>query len=326
MNSAVVWILSASAAIIPTTLYVLVLWWLDRYEKEPRGLLLLAFFWGALPATLLSLLAEHYLGRPLSALGPAVAELMTGALLAPIVEEGTKCLALCLLLLFLRTEFDDVLDGIVYGATVGFGFAMTENALYFARSFQTGGIEAFRASILLRGVVFGMNHALFTSVFGAALGYVRTYKEGRRRWSMPVLGLLGAITLHSVHNLFAALSGVLCFSLVISLISDWGGVLVILVVMLLAGRQEKRWIAKHLQAEVASGFLTQAEYDMLGSYRRRLVAQWKARRQQGPAEARRLRRLAQLATELAFKLEQGDQARVQSLRGEIATSRTGSEP
>ena len=36
-----------------------------------------------------------------------------------------------LLFLLVRNEFDNVLDGVVYGAVIGFGFAMTENTLYF---------------------------------------------------------------------------------------------------------------------------------------------------------------------------------------------------
>ena len=45
-------ILSILASVIPTILYVLLLWRLDRYEKEPIKLLAIAFFWGAVPATI----------------------------------------------------------------------------------------------------------------------------------------------------------------------------------------------------------------------------------------------------------------------------------
>jgi len=326
MGNAVAWLISTLAAVIPTTIYVLILWWFDRYEKEPRRLLLVAFLWGAVPAIMISVLAEAALGHPLAAVGEATTELMSSSLLAPVVEEGIKGLAVFLLFLFFRREFDDVLDGIIYGATIGFGFAMTENAFYFMGSLASGGLQRLTLTVFFRALVFGLNHALFTSVFGAALGYARTVRKGYRRWVVPPLGLLGAMALHGVHNLFAVLSRITCFSLLLGLISDWSGALVIFAVMTLAWQQEKRWIAMHLKAEVASGLITQEEYDMIGSYRRRLAAQWRARSRYGQAEARRLSKLAQLATELAFKVEQGDEHTAQKLRGEIAALHAAQKP
>jgi len=321
MDSTLTWLVSILAAVIPAVVYVLILWWFDRYEKEPRRLLLVAFVWGALPAIIVSILAESALGQPLATLGEGTAELMSGSLLAPLVEETAKGLAVFLLFLFFRSEFDDVLDGIIYGATIGFGFAMTENVFYFMRSLSTIGAQGLTVTVLLRTFVFGLNHALFTAVFGAALGYVRLAKTGCQRWVAAPLGLLGAMALHGVHNLFAALAEITCFSLLLSVLSNWGGVLVILVVMALALQREKRWIATHLKAEVESGLLTQEEYEMIGSYRRRLAAQWQAWSRYGRSEALRLSKLAQLATELAFKVEQGDERTAQKLRGEIATVR-----
>jgi hypothetical protein len=71
---------------------------------------------------------------------------------------------------------------------------------------------------------------------------------------------------------------------------------------------------------VDSGLLTEEEYHVLGSYNRRMAAWWRARLHSGQ-EARRFTRFTQLATELAFKLEQGDQARADKLRVEIAKLR-----
>ena len=38
------------AAAVPAAFYGLLIWWLDRYEKEPLWLILVAFLWGSLPA------------------------------------------------------------------------------------------------------------------------------------------------------------------------------------------------------------------------------------------------------------------------------------
>src|SRR5258706_13058636 len=63
------------AAALPTAVYSLLLWWLDRYEKEPLPLILAAFLWGALPAFALAGLLELGVAaaRERSPLGPGVA-------------------------------------------------------------------------------------------------------------------------------------------------------------------------------------------------------------------------------------------------------------
>jgi len=320
------WLVSILAAVVPTIVYVLVLWWLDRYEQEPRRLLLATFVWGAAPAILLSILAEGALEVPLGSVVGGAAEVVSSSIAAPAVEELFKGLALLSLFLLFRREFDDVLDGIIYGATVGFGFAMTENFLYFLGSSQEVGPEGLTLLIVLRSFVFGLNHALFSSVFGGMLGYARAAKVGCKRWIAPGVGLCGAALLHGVHNLFASLASVTCFSLSISVLSNWSGIAVWFAVMVLAWRQEKRWIAEHLQAEVASGLLSPQDYEMIGSYRKRLAARYRALVTGGLQEARRLGRLAQLSTDLAFKIEQGDQATAFLLRNQIKNVQMSSPP
>jgi protease PrsW len=305
------------SAIVPTIIYVWVLWWLDRYEQEPRRLLVSAFVWGAVPAVAVSAIGETILGQPFAMWDEASSALVLSSLIAPAVEEAAKGLAVLLIFLLFYQEFDDVLDGIIYGATVGFGFAMTENALYFFRGYGAGGMEQLTALVLVRGVVFGLNHALYTSAFGAALGYARTAHHWWLKWIMPFCGFCAAITLHAIHNLFASLTDVTCYSLVLSIVSDWGGVAVMFVVIILAWQKEKAWIASHLLVEVDTGLISRQEYEMIGSYRRRLGAQWRALIHDGTAEVRRLRNLAQWATELAFKLEQKDQPAATALRAKI---------
>src|SRR3712207_3352311 len=147
------------------------LWRLDRYEREPLHLLAVTFLWGALPALIVAVLAELVLGR----LGEDIFHpAQEATLIAPLVEEPLKALALIALFLFMRHEFNGVLDGIVYGALIGFGFAMSENMLYYLAN-----PEQLAPLWLLRSVLFGFNHAFFTSIVGIGLGLVRL---DRRRW------------------------------------------------------------------------------------------------------------------------------------------------
>jgi RsiW-degrading membrane proteinase PrsW (M82 family) len=60
-------LLSVLATLVPSVAIIVVLWWLDRYEKEPLWLLSIVFFWGAVPTIILSLLAQLFVDAPLEA-------------------------------------------------------------------------------------------------------------------------------------------------------------------------------------------------------------------------------------------------------------------
>lgn len=304
--------LSVFAAVFPTLIYAGIVHWFDRYEKEPFRLIILAFLWGAIPAAVLSLVVEIILDAPLAVLSTASAEVLSSTAVAPFVEETTKGLALLGLFFFRRCEFDNVLDGIVYGALVGLGFAMTENFIYFTNAFHEGGYGQLTFVILMRSFVFGLNHALYTSVSGAGLGYARTSRSCWKRLAMPVIAFSAGVGLHIFHNLFATLAEQRVFALLIGFAGDWAAVLAVFVIVALAWRDEKKWIAEELRSEVELGILSTDEYAMTISYRKRLRAQLGALLSDSLRRARALSRLSQLATELAFKKHQ---ARIHGLSG-----------
>jgi RsiW-degrading membrane proteinase PrsW (M82 family) len=294
--------LSLLAGVVPTAIYAAVIWWFDRYEKEPLWLLAVTFLWGAIPAVMLSLVAELILGIPVSVLGGGIlADVVESGGVAPVVEEVAKAVALLGLFVFLRCEFDSVLDGIIYGALVGFGFAMTENVLYFLGSLFTEGWAEWGIVVFSRAIVFGLNHAFFTSLTGAALGFARLSRAAWEKWLVPAFGLGLAIAFHAFHNVGASLVELSCLAIFFSFLTDWGGILVVLVVILLAAQQEKKWITQELKEEVASGVLSPAGYALTISYRRRFGARWEALVGQNWQRWCQLGRLFHLATELAFK-------------------------
>jgi RsiW-degrading membrane proteinase PrsW (M82 family) len=316
MNLLALLALITGLALAPALLYVLLIWWLDRYEKEPISLAVLAFVWGATPAILLALVFEILLGIPLGGAGP-IGEFSEATVVAPIVEEATKGIILFVLFLAYRHEFDDVLDGILYGALVGLGFSVVENIVYgFSSAYpdgynpgQTPSLDAVIGIWFLRSGVFGLNHAIFTSITGATLGYLRANPQARLRPVMPVFGLGGAMFFHSLHNSLVTVSGLAgnelaCAGCLISILADWSGVAVIVVVAILAGAKERRWIEQQLWEEVTVGRLHPAEYYMLISAPRRWRARWAALSQHGWRAFRQLGLLQQLATELAFRKQQ----------------------
>jgi RsiW-degrading membrane proteinase PrsW (M82 family) len=328
-----IFLIALFGALIPTVVYVLFVWWLDRYEKEPLWLLAFAFMWGAIPAAILSIVLELIFDIPIEAFGSdgLIANLASVSVGAPLIEESVKGLALIGLVLLFRREFDDVLDGIVYGAMIGFGFAMTENMVaYFLPILDSEGIGAGLINILLRTTVFGFNHAFWTGITGAAVGYARLATDWRERLMVPIGGWALAVTLHAIHNAGVTLvEQTFCLSLGVSVALDWGGLLLLMLVAYFALRRESRWIARGLAEEVRRGALSQQEFDLLRSAGQRLWLHWEAWGRGGRVAYRAVGYYYQCATELAFKKqhlrslgdEGGNLAQIQELRHQLAASR-----
>ena len=320
-------------ALIPTAIYIAFVWWLDRYEKEPLWLLALAFLWGAIPAAIISLFLELVVDVPIAALGgeSLLADLASVTIGAPLVEESAKGIALIVLVLVFQREFDDVLDGIVYGATIGFGFAFSENLFaYFLPILSQEGISSGLTNIWMRSVVFGFNHAFWTGITGAAVGYARLSRNWTHRLLVPVAGWAVAVLLHAIHNAGATLvEQTSCLSLGVSLVVDWGGVLLLLGIAIMVLRKERQWIERGLVEEVRRGALTPQEYDLLRSAGQRMWVRWSAWGRGGRRAYRLVGRYYQCATELAFKKqhlrslgdEGGNLAEIQRLRELLAANR-----
>jgi len=308
------WALLGSLAmgVIPTLLYVLVIWRIDRYEKEPLRLLAVAFVWGAAPAILLSAVAEITLDASLAVLPEGSQQLVSASLIAPPIEEIVKGIALWGLFVLVRREFDGVLDGIIYGSIIGFGFAMTENIFYFVGAWQHGGMSQWGTVVLFRTLAFGFNHALFTSCTGIGFGLARFQRSRLEGAVVVLMGLGMGIALHLLHNFFVSVEG---FCL-LGFILDWSGVLILFAVVALAWSKERTIIRTQLSEEIASGLLTAAQLETIVSHRERLRRQWQLLGVSGLQQARIYRKIVETATDLAFRKDQ--QARMGDERGNAA--------
>ena len=292
-------ILSIIASVIPTICYIGVIYWVDQYEKEPLWLLAAAFIWGAIPSIVIALIANTTLSLPFYLFSAEdTVDFFTGFLIAPPVEESIKGAALLGILFFQRHQIDSPLDGIIYGAMVGIGFAMVENVVYFMAQFEAGGFTAWGINIFFRAGVFGLNHALFTAMTG--LGIAVSHLSTRRalRLSAPVLGWMVAVALHAFHNLGASLGGVFCF---VTPLAAWGGVMITLVIIVWSLYQERLWMQEHLKMEVAVGTLTLRQYEIASSWQMRISHLVGILQRDGYRQFRRTSRFFQLCARLAYR-------------------------
>lgn len=303
--------LSAAASSIPAVFYAGVILRLDRYETEPMRTVAACFAWGAIGAVLLSIIGSLILEDVISqATSPEFASGASIILGAPFIEETCKGIAVLAVLWFARDEFDSTLDGLVYGALVGAGFALTENILYFGQTYMEGGLGPFGALVVARAILGGLAHPAYTAVTGAALGWARSqYGQGWKRFVVPVLGWMIAVSLHMAWNgglvLTAGWLGpdasLLQLVAVQTLIVLVPAVSVLYAVARLSHRSELAILREELPAEVAHGTFSEGEYRTITDDARRRQTLEVARSRGGRALRSRQLAFFHTAADLAFR-------------------------
>ena len=127
---------------VPMFLFAGFINWLDRYEKEPKILLGATFMWGVLIAGGGAYIINTVLGMGVYIVtgSEGATDFATASIIAPIVEESLKGLAVLVVFLLFRKEFDSILDGVIYAGITALGFAAIENVLYiYNYGYQEGG-------------------------------------------------------------------------------------------------------------------------------------------------------------------------------------------
>lgn len=312
-------------AFIPAFFFSWFLYWLDRYEKEPRWLLLMTFFWGGFFAIIGTLIVATIfeIGFSLVLNDAVLEDIAGGSITAPIVEEFMKGLAVLLVFLIFRKEFDSILDGMIYGGVTALGFAATENAFYiYDRGFSVSGWSGFWFLVFVRVVLVGWQHPFYTAFTGIGFAVSRLSRNLAAKYLAPLAGLAMAIIAHSFHNTLASLTrgwGGLALGALI----DWGGWLFMFLFAVWMIRREGRLLPKHLQQEVAEGRITAAQLRTAASPFGASLASLGAL---GRGKFRATTRFYQVLGELAHKMEEvsilGDEggyaAIIERLRGEMA--------
>ena len=296
-------------AVVQTIVFLLLIRFLDLYEREPISVLALMALWGAVGATSLSAAGNVAVQRLL----PERIDVLFGtAIYAPVVEElakGAALVAFVALSLWARgrfgvPHFEGVTDGIVYGAAVGLGFAFTEDVLYLLLGASERGLEAGFVTYLARRDFFGLgmlHHAIFTGAFGVGLGLATWTRRRGAAVFFSAAGLLLGMLLHALNNGAAQLVLYFRYGLddavayaenqvvgtlyermaatagdVASFMRFFDYVLVSLfaLAIVLWLRHQRRVIHEELREETENGLISRAEWELLPSYWKRTMWYW----------------------------------------------------
>lgn len=190
-------------SIAPALLLAAYVRYADVTTAEPLSLLVGTFALGVLFAGFAGVLNSLF--QPIFGAIPVIGTVFFFYLVVGPVEETVKLLAVRLYP-YRNTRFDAVIDGAVYGAVAGLGFATIENAIYIAGQVNDptianvfvagGGITPLRA-------LAGPGHVIYSAIAGYYLGLAKFNPD--RAGPIVVKGLLIAVLVHATYNTLSAI-------------------------------------------------------------------------------------------------------------------------
>lgn len=249
--------------------YLFFIRWADRFEPEPWWLILAAFVWGALFATLGGGLSSSIAQSVVSAVfeaSPKELDIIGATVFAPVFEEGAKGLGVMLIALVsalgLR-ELDGPLDGAIYGGVVGLGFTLTEDILYVANQYATNGLGGFVVLFFLRTVLLGLSHCTFTACTGLGFGIATQSSNWVVKLGAPIFGFGCAMAMHAMHNSLPTFFG--DGGLVLMLLISWLIDILFFVLLALLVVRDRAIVVRELFGEVGN-LLHPRELQLVSSY------------------------------------------------------------
>lgn len=317
--------LSIFFGFVPMFAYAALIYWVDRYEKEPKKLLRNVFLWGALVASAGAFFINTITGLGIYAItgSETATDFTTSTIIAPLVEETLKGMAVLLVFFLARNEFDSILDGIIYAAVTALGFAATENAYYiYTYGYQESGFAGIFEMTFIRAIVVGWQHPFYTAFIGIGLAYSRNSHSPLMKFIAPILGWLVAMFTHAFHNALASSSeSLLC---VVGTIFDWSGWFAMLIFIFFMLRKERNILVQHLAEEIQLGTITLQHYQLACSpirQSRTRLSGWRSGRR------KQIESFLNLCGELAHKKDQflrhgdesGNLAIIERLRSELTS-------
>ncbi len=175
-------------ALAPVAIIAAYVYYRDKYEKEPIGLLLKALIAGGLTVIPI-LFVEKFLMLFIGSFSGILKPAYNAFVVAAFTEELFKYLAL-ILLFWKSKEFNEKFDGIVYAIFISLGFAAVENVMYVTQyGYSTG---------LVRAITAVPAHAIFGATMGFYAGLAKFYPKERKQLLWKSIGL--PILLHGIYD------------------------------------------------------------------------------------------------------------------------------
>ena len=177
-------------------------WYSDVTTNEPLSLLAATFILGVLTAGFAAVV--NGVLQPVFATLGGIGMVLFFYLIVGPVEESVKLLAVRLYA-YNDARFAAVIDGAVYGAVAGLGFATIENAIYISRAVgEVGGLSlgldliGIGGDITATRALAGPGHVIYSSFAGYYLGLAKFNPENRG--PIIIKGLIIAAVIHATYN------------------------------------------------------------------------------------------------------------------------------
>jgi RsiW-degrading membrane proteinase PrsW (M82 family) len=227
-----------------------------------------AFVWGMVIAAGGAFILNTVFGIVIYGLtgSEGAAEFGTTSISAPVIEEGLKGLAVLIVFLMFRNEFDSVLDGIVYAAITAMGFAAIENVLYIYRNgYLENSWQGFWTLVFVRVILVGWMHPFFTAFTGIGLAIARMTRNVLAKIIAVPIGYATAVAAHAFHNTFSTLVGG-SGGFFLGIFVDYIGYIVMLGFIIWMIVSERNMLRRNLREEVASGMISLKQYNTAISF------------------------------------------------------------
>ena len=179
------------SAFAPSIAYLLYIWRKEKIEREPLLAVIITFSYGFILSTTIASILEI----PITKFAKIIGIPMPVVTVIPVIEELAKFLGVYSVAQH-RNLFNEIDDGIVYGASVGLGFSTLETVLYAFYSKNPLIVG------LLRACCCTALHSASTAFCG--WGYARYLLAGKSK-AIFYASLTLAIILHAFHNFIAYL-------------------------------------------------------------------------------------------------------------------------
>ena len=264
---------SLIAAVVPMFFYLLLIWWLDRNDREPFWLVLINFFWGATGAIFLGIIGSLIFQIPINEFirlsnvddPNRISDLSGAVVTAPLVEEFTK--GIFLVLMSYNKRFDGVVDGIVYGGAIGLGFGMTENFMYFLNYGTTP--VSWIMIVLIRTLFSAVMHCMSQATFGGFIGFAKFKPFFYKLFLIPA-GFCLAVFLHFMWNFTVSFEDTTPIGFVFLILY----LITLFTIFQFAIYLESRSIRRELEEESLQGVIPSEHMKFLPFVSRRYKAGW----------------------------------------------------